>query len=210
MSVPGCGVFEDDITPRVLQELAAPRRALFLDRDGIINVDHGYVHRGEDTQWMPGIFELSRMAIDAGCLVVVVTNQAGIARGYYDDQQFLAYTRWVHGEFKARGAALHATCYCPHHPDAVDPQARTCECRKPAPGMILEAARRYGIALGESALLGDKSWDVQAGRSAGVGLNLLLEGDGDPAPGTVRSLGEAEHILRKYFASPKGATDVRI
>jgi len=209
MPLPACGVFEDEAAPS-LPGPPARRRALFLDRDGVINLDHGYVHRAEDTQWVPGIFELCRVAKEVGCLLIVVTNQAGIARGYYDESQFRAYTRWLHDEFRSRGVALQATCYCPHHPEAKDPASRACDCRKPAPGMILEAARRYRISLGESALVGDKTWDVQAGCRAGVGLNLLYERAGDGGPGSVRTLPEAGVILRDYFETGMGATDVRI
>ncbi|QGW66801.1 D-glycero-beta-D-manno-heptose 1,7-bisphosphate 7-phosphatase [Lysobacter soli] len=187
--------------------MSKPRRALFLDRDGVINVDHGYVHRSEDTRWLPGIFGVCRTAIEAGCLVIVVTNQAGIARGYYSEATFRDYTRWMHAQFKARGVVLHATYYCPHHPDAPDPSCRQCGCRKPAPGMILEAARRYNIALGESAMLGDKPWDVQAGQSAGIGLNLRFSTDANPAPGVVRTLDEAAWIIHQYFESCAGGAD---
>lgn len=157
---------------------APPRRALFLDRDGVINVNHGYVHRPEQTQWLPGIFELCRAARAAGFVLVVVTNQAGIARGLYTEEQFLEYTRWVHAQFRQNGAPLEATFYCPHHPDAgVGAGLIDCDCRKPEPGMLLSAARLLGLDLANSLLLGDTESDTQAAAAAGVGRAFLLGRD---------------------------------
>jgi D-glycero-D-manno-heptose 1,7-bisphosphate phosphatase len=156
---------------------SAPRRALFLDRDGVINVDTGYVHTAAQTHWLPGIFDLVAEAVRAGYAPVVVTNQAGIARGYYSDAEFLDYTRWVHAQFAARGAPLLATVYSPHHPEAGLGALRVaCECRKPAPGMLLAAAQALGIDLGASLMIGDTPKDIAAARAAGVGRTRLLEG----------------------------------
>ena len=154
-----------------------PRRALFLDRDGVINVDTGYVHTAAQTQWLPGIFELVADAVRAGYAPVVVTNQAGIARGYYTEAAFLEHTRWVHEQFAAHGAPLLATYYCPHHPEAgVGALRVTCDCRKPAPGMLLAAAQALDIDLGASLMIGDSPKDIEAARAAGVGRAHLLAG----------------------------------
>jgi D-glycero-D-manno-heptose 1,7-bisphosphate phosphatase len=143
--------------------------ALFLDRDGVINVDHGYVHLPDDTEWIPGVFELVSSARRAGYVPVVVTNQAGIARGIYSEEDFRDYTRWVHSVFLANNAPLAATYYCPHHPSAgKGPYMLRCDCRKPAPGMLLAAAKDLGLDLAKSALLGDKDSDLEAARAAGV------------------------------------------
>lgn len=156
----------------------AAGRVLFLDRDGVINVNFGYVHTPEQTQWVPGIFELCATAQARGYALVIATNQAGIARGYYDISAFEVYTRWMHAQFAQRGIAIAATLYCPHHPDAGNgPFTTVCRCRKPAPGMFLEAARRYPIDLPQSALVGDKISDMHAGHAAGVGRLFLLAGD---------------------------------
>ena len=153
-----------------------PHKALFMDRDGVINLDHGYVHTREQTEWVPGIFDLARAARAAGYVLVVVTNQAGIARGLYDVEQFRAYTRWVHASFEAEGAPLLATYYCPHHPEAgLGDLKVACNCRKPKPGMLLTAAEEYGIDLAASMLVGDTATDIGAGEAAGVGLNFHLE-----------------------------------
>jgi len=154
----------DPRADELLSTVPAPRKALFLDRDGVINVDRGYVHRPEDTEWMPGIFELCAKAQRAGYLLVVVTNQAGIARGYYNVDQFLTYTRWMHEQFAAHGTPLTATYYCPHH----EGFTVECRCRKPKPGMLLSAISRFEIDVGESILVGDKHSDIEAGVAAGL------------------------------------------
>ena len=146
------------------------RRALFLDRDGVINVDHGYVCSPEQTQFIDGIFELCRAATQYGFLNVVITNQAGIARGYYSESDFLAYMEWMRGEFRKHDAQLDAVYYCPHHPlHGHGDYRRECDCRKPKPGMILAAKRELDLDLTASVLLGDKPSDLEAGRIAGVG-----------------------------------------
>lgn len=163
------------------------RRVLFLDRDGVINVNHGYVHTPEATEWVPGIFELCTAAGNAGYGLVVVTNQAGIARGYYDRERFEAYTRWMDDQFAARGLALLATYYCPHHPQAgVGAGRLECNCRKPRPGMLLQAAEDLGIDLAGSVLVGDAASDVAAAEAAGLRLALLARQAAGPGPSLAR------------------------
>ena len=151
------------------------RRALFLDKDGVINVDHGYVCTPERTDFIDGIFDLCRTATGRGYLNVVVTNQAGIARGYYTEQDFLAYIDWVRDAFHQHGARLDAVYYCPHHSErGLGKYLRDCDCRKPKPGMIVKAARDLGLDLRASVLLGDKPSDTAAGHAAGVGTVIEL------------------------------------
>lgn len=164
------GRYLDPDAAALLAKFPAPRPALFLDRDGVINADHGYVHTPEQTQWMPGIFDLCREAVADGFVLVVVTNQAGIARGYYTEAQFLDYTRWMHAQFAKRGVPLLATYYCPHHPtEGKGIYLRDCDCRKPKPGMLLRAIEELGLLPSASKLIGDKASDLAAGASAGVG-----------------------------------------
>lgn len=159
----------------LLVRLPAPRKALFLDRDGVINVNHGYVHTAERTDWIPGIFDLVERADANGFVVVVVTNQAGIARGYYDEGEFERYTAWVHACFSRHGTALLATYHCPHHPaPGAGRQGVACACRKPAPGMLLRAAGDFDISLRDSLLIGDQPSDIEAARRAGVNRTLLF------------------------------------
>jgi D-glycero-D-manno-heptose 1,7-bisphosphate phosphatase len=151
-------------------------RALFLDRDGVINVDHGYVCTPERTEFIDGIFELCRAAKQADHLLVVITNQAGIARGYYSEREFLEYMDWMRMIFEQRGVALDAVYYCPHHPtEGVGDYRCECACRKPAPGMILCAQHDLGLDLARSTLVGDKESDVEAGRVAGVGSCIKIK-----------------------------------
>lgn len=160
---------------KIIASQTGGRRALFLDRDGVINKNRGYVHRAEDTEFMSGIFETCRVAAERNYLIVVITNQAGIARGYYTIETFLAYTEWLHEQFRDRGVSLLATYYCPHHPDYPVPgYSENCLCRKPAPGMIMSAARDFSIDLSTSLLVGDMESDVIAGKSAGISRSIRI------------------------------------
>jgi D-glycero-D-manno-heptose 1,7-bisphosphate phosphatase len=150
-------------------------KLLFLDRDGVINIDHGYVHRADQTEWVSGIFDFCRAARRAGYGLVVVTNQAGIARGYYSEDSFRQYTRWVHEQFVEQDAPLLATYYCPHHPDAGVGEWRIeCDCRKPKPGMLRAASADFGVPLSQCILLGDKPSDIDAAKAAGLTRYYLV------------------------------------
>lgn len=157
-------------TTRVPWPEGGVRKALFLDRDGVINANHGYVHRAQDTEWVPGIFELGREALARGFELIIVTNQAGIARGFYSEQSFRDYTHWMHAQFEREGAPVLATYHCPHHPTAGQGvYLAQCACRKPAPGMLLRAQADWDLDLAASLLVGDQPSDLQAARAAGVG-----------------------------------------
>jgi D-glycero-D-manno-heptose 1,7-bisphosphate phosphatase len=146
------------------------RPALFLDRDGVINVDHGYVHTPEKFQFIEGIFDLVSTANRMGYLVVVVTNQAGIGRGYYSEEQFHALTYWMRARFTEHGGKIDSIYFCPYHPEhGIDEYRRESALRKPAPGMLLQAQSDLGIDMEQSILIGDKLSDITAGRAAGVG-----------------------------------------
>ena len=168
----------DPAADSLLVVALAPRKALFLDRDGVININHGYVHTPADTNWVPGIFELVADAHARRYLPIVVTNQAGIGRGLYDEAGFLEYTAWMHAQFAARGTPLLATFWCPHHPEAGLGDYRVdCDCRKPRPGMLLEAIARFDIDPARSMMVGDKQGDLDAAAAAGVPARLLGEQD---------------------------------
>lgn len=157
-------------------KLFRSRRALLLDRDGVINVNFGYVHTPEATDWVDGIFDLCHAAESAGYGLVVVTNQAGIGRGLYSEVQFAQYTAWMLQQFSARGITILRVYYCPHHPSAGEGVYRVeCQCRKPRPGMILAAARDLDIDLSASVMIGDKRSDMQAARVAGVGRCVQID-----------------------------------
>ncbi|GAA0751508.1 D-glycero-beta-D-manno-heptose 1,7-bisphosphate 7-phosphatase [Ideonella azotifigens] len=150
-------------------------RAVFLDRDGVVNRDHAYVHRWEDFEFVPGALDAARRLADAGFRLVIVTNQSGIARGYYTEAQYFALTERMCAVFERQGAPLAAVYHCPHHPaGSVVAFARECDCRKPRPGMILRAAAEHLLSLPESILVGDKLSDIEAARAAGVGRAYLV------------------------------------
>ncbi len=161
--------------------MKAQRRALFLDRDGVINVDHGYVCRREVFEFVDGIFDLCRRATDLDYLIFVITNQAGIGRGYFTEQQFHDLTEWMRAEFLARQVKIAGVYFCPFHPEyGVGDYKRESDFRKPGPGMILQAAREHALDLAQSVLLGDKESDIAAGVAAGVGRNVLYRPNGIP------------------------------
>jgi D-glycero-D-manno-heptose 1,7-bisphosphate phosphatase len=154
------------------------RGALFLDRDGIVNLDTGYVHRPADFVFRPGIFALCAAARARGLALVVATNQAGIGRGYYTEADFHALTRWMLARFAAVGIGFDAVEYCPDHPThGMGPYRRDNPRRKPGPGMILDACAALGLDPARSAMLGDRATDMQAALAAGVARRLLLPAD---------------------------------
>jgi len=159
------------------------RRAAFLDRDGVINLDHGYVYRREDFEFIDGTLDACARLHRLGLLLVVVTNQAGIGRGLYDEDDFRRLTDWMTAEFAAAGAPLAGVYHCPHHPDAALPAYRlVCGCRKPAPGMLLMATRELSLDPSRSLLFGDKASDIEAAAAAGVTQRVLLGRDGRAVP----------------------------
>jgi len=158
--------------------MIARNKALFLDRDGVINVEKHYVYRIEDFEFMPGIFDLCTQAQALNYRLVVITNQAGIARGYYSEADFQRLTDWMLGEFRARGIMIDRVYHCPHHPTAgVGEYRRDSFDRKPNPGMILQAQRDFDLDLTHCVLIGDMDTDIAAGRAAGVGHLLKLSNE---------------------------------
>jgi len=155
------------------------RRAAFLDRDGVINVNHGYVIRQQDFTFVPGTLEACATLSRSGLALVVVTNQSGIGRGYYDEASFAVLTAWMRACFAAAGAPLAGVYHCPHHPTEALPFWRLdCDCRKPAPGMLLRAAAELNLDLAGSLMFGDHDSDLEAARAAGVATRIWLATDG--------------------------------
>ena len=141
-------------------------KALFLDRDGTVNVDYGYVHEWSKFEFVEGVMEFCRRAQGHGYSIFVVTNQSGIARGMFTEREYQSLTRRMKREFARNGVKITAVYHCP---DLDGPD------RKPAPGLFLKARRRYGIDMKRSVSIGDKPRDVEAGKAAGVGRNVLLD-----------------------------------
>lgn len=156
------------------------RPAAFLDRDGVLNKDHGYVHKPEDFHWQPGAREAVKLLNDSGYLVILVTNQSGIGRGYYDEEAFHALTDWMQAELAQVGAHMDDVFFCPHHPEnAKGDYLQACRCRKPNPGMIEQACGRWDIDMARSFVIGDSDKDMGLATAVGlpghrfVGGNLL-------------------------------------
>ena len=146
-------------------------RAAFLDRDGVINVDYGYVSDIKDFEFKEGIFELLKFLQDKGYKLFIVTNQSGIARGYYTEADFHNLMDYMIKELKKRNIKITDYAFCHHHPDITG----ECECRKPNPGMILNLAKKYNIDLKNSIMIGDKQSDIKAGKNAGIKQNYLVK-----------------------------------
>ncbi|MBQ4864429.1 D-glycero-beta-D-manno-heptose 1,7-bisphosphate 7-phosphatase [Pseudoalteromonas sp. MMG013] len=152
------------------------QKAIFLDRDGVINVDHAYVHKREDFQFIEGVFEACQYFIAQGYIIVVVTNQSGIGRGYYTEAQFNVLSQWMCEEFAKRDVAISKVYFCPHHPSKAEPEYLVdCQCRKPRAGMLMQAINEFDIKVENSVMVGDKVSDIQAARSAGVKTAILVE-----------------------------------
>ncbi|WLS78166.1 D-glycero-beta-D-manno-heptose 1,7-bisphosphate 7-phosphatase [Erwinia pyri] len=149
--------------------------AIFLDRDGTMNVDHGYVHEIDNFQFIDGAIEAMQELKKMGYALVMVTNQSGIARGMFSEDTFMQLTEWMDWSLADRDVDLDGIYFCPHHPEAVVEEYRQqCDCRKPAPGMLLAAQKELNIDMAASYMVGDKIDDVLAGKAAGVGINVLV------------------------------------
>lgn len=150
-------------------------KALFLDRDGVINKDYGYVYERERFDFIYGIFDITRYACSHNFKVFIITNQAGIGRGYYSEAQFHELTRWMTERFVEAGAPISQVYFSPYHPTAgIGQYLKDDFSRKPYPGMILQAQKEHEIDLDLSILIGNNFTDIKAGLAAGVGTNLLL------------------------------------
>jgi D-glycero-D-manno-heptose 1,7-bisphosphate phosphatase len=175
-------------------------RALFMDRDGVVNEEVGYLHQTDEVRFVDGIFSLCRTAAGLGYRLIVVTNQAGIARGYYSEADFDALMEFMRGELRAEGVELDAVYYCPFHPEhGVGKYKQEHEDRKPGTGMLRRGAREFGVDLSESVMVGDRCSDVGAANAAGLRQMFLIGGTEAAACGgeyvMVESLAEVERWL---------------
>ncbi len=145
-------------------------KALFLDRDGVINVDYGYVGKVEEFEFVDGILDCIRRFQEQGFQPIIVTNQSGVGRGYYSHEDFEKVTAFMLQKMREHGIKIDRihVFFCPHTPDA------GCECRKPQPGMFLQAKERFDIDMPHSIMIGDKPSDIEAAKAAGVGKTILV------------------------------------
>lgn len=163
------------INRELIENKILSKPAVFLDRDGVINVDHGYVHDEHDFEYIDGVFEAAKAFKDMGYLLVLVTNQSGIARGKFSEDRFLSLTQWMDWNFVDNGVELDGIYYCPHHPEhGIGDYKQDCECRKPKPGMFISARDFLKIDMANSVMIGDKAEDMMAAEAAGVGTRVLV------------------------------------
>ena len=155
-----------------------PNKAIFFDRDGTLNVDVHYLHDPADFVWIEGAIAAIRWANTHGYLVIVVTNQSGIARGYYDEDAVRHLHDWMNAELAVHGAHIDAFYYCPHHTEgSVPAYVKQCDCRKPAPGLLLRALREHNIDPAASLMIGDALRDISCAQQAGIRGVLYTGGD---------------------------------
>lgn len=154
------------------------KKAAFLDRDGVINIDKGYVYKWDDFEFIEGSKQALKILQDNGYAIVIITNQSGIARGYYNEKHYNTLTNKLRESLIADQIKIDAIYHCPHHPRGnISELTINCDCRKPKPGMIFKAKRDLGLSLKESILIGDKLSDIQAGLAAGLVYNFLLRSE---------------------------------
>jgi D-glycero-D-manno-heptose 1,7-bisphosphate phosphatase len=162
------------------------KKALFIDRDGVVNVDKVHVHTIDRFEFTYGIFDLCRKYLESGYLILIITNQAGIAKGYYTEDDFRILMDWVLKEFEKQEIKIEKVYHCPHHPEFTGP----CSCRKPEPGMIIRAIKDYDLQIEDCVLIGDKESDLEAGKRAGIPENNMLLLKGTPAENLKRLPGK--------------------
>ena len=168
-------------------------KAVFLDRDGTLNIDYGYVHKIDDFHFIEGSIEALKKLKEMGYLLVLVTNQSGIARGYFTEQEFLQLTEWMDWSLADRGVDLDGIYYCPHHPEAKLAEFKQdCDCRKPKSGMLLQAIEELNIDPARSIMIGDKIEDLFAGQGAKIKTNILVRTGKEV---TAKEEDEADYVL---------------
>ncbi|MBN2636272.1 MAG: HAD family hydrolase [Prolixibacteraceae bacterium] len=152
-------------------KVQAKNKALFLDRDGTLNIENNYVYKIEDFKFIEGILDVIKSYQEKGFLIFIISNQSGIARGFYTENEYLILTKWIIAKLEDYGIHITKVYHCPHHPDFTG----ECDCRKPKPGMILKAIHEFNINPSESVLIGDKKSDILAGKNAKIGKNLFIQ-----------------------------------
>jgi D-glycero-D-manno-heptose 1,7-bisphosphate phosphatase len=189
VAIPFVDGFSTTALVRRIRQFEMPlRKAIFLDRDGVINKDRSYVHRWEDFEFVPGAIEGMKKLQDAGYALVIVTNQSGIARGHYTEIHYQDLSKTLTQHLLERGVKLDGVYHCPHHPKGSVPAlAINCDCRKPKPGLLLQAAKELGLSMTDSVLIGDKPSDIEAARAAGVGRAYSVDSDNSEAMNKVNA-----------------------
>jgi D-glycero-D-manno-heptose 1,7-bisphosphate phosphatase len=171
-------------------------KAIFLDRDGTINVEKNYLYKIEDFEFLPGVIEGLKLLQEAGYLLIIITNQSGIGRGYYTEEDFNILNNWMLEKLKEKGVKITAVYYCPHLPDAqVEKYRKNCECRKPKLGMFLRAIEDYDIDLSRSCAIGDKIRDCAICKDTLCSGFLICENE---KPDVITSVKKGEYQRINY------------
>ena len=183
-------------------------KAVFLDRDGVINLDKGYTYLWEEFEFLPRAIDAMPSLVLAGYLLVIVTNQSGIARGKYTENQYWELTKKLLDFLKTKGIKINGIYHCPHHVQGKIPDLSfECDCRKPKPGLLLRAAKEHDINMEESVMIGDMLSDIQAARAAGIGETYLVRSGNKDNP---LSSNEADFVCDDLFACVKKILTDRI
>lgn len=175
-------------------------KAVFLDRDGTINVDYGYVHQIDDFHFIDGVIDALLQLKKKGYMLVLVTNQSGIARGYFSEEQFLQLTEWFDWSLADRGVDFDGIYYCPHHPEGQGEYREDCDCRKPKAGMFTQAIADLNIDPTQSIMVGDKLEDLLAAENAGVKTKILVRTGKEVTP---QAEAKADKVLDSLADLPK-------
>ncbi|MBC8548513.1 MAG: HAD family hydrolase [Candidatus Brocadiales bacterium] len=186
-------------------------KAVFLDRDGTINYERNYVHKIEDFELIPGTLEALRLLTEYNIKIYIITNQAGIARGYFTEEQFHDLTQYMLSRFDEIECKIEKVLYCPHHPDGTIPEyTRKCQCRKPGTKLIEEVMIKEKLNAGEIALVGDRDSDIEAGLRLGITTYLVLTGYGREHKDDTKAdyikpdmLSAIKHLLRESTTGQK-------
>ena len=145
------------------------RKAVFLDRDGTINIEKNYLYKIEDFEYIPGVIDALRQLCSMGYALIIISNQSGIARGYYTENDYEHLDSWVKEDLRQKGIDITASYYCPHHPEAIIPKYRIkCECRKPGTKLFWDAQKEYDIDMNVSFAVGDRMRDLAICKESGV------------------------------------------
>ncbi len=184
-------------------------KALFLDRDGVINEDTGYVHAIEGYRFMDGIFQVCRDFKEAGYLIIIITNQSGVARGYFTEDDFYNLNNHMLRAFEAEGIEIDRVYSCFHHPDGKGEYRKSCGCRKPEPGLFLQARDDFDIDMSASLMVGDRPSDIKASTAAGVETGFLIRGqypleEADPSCTVINGLSDLLEISKRAGLIPAG------
>jgi len=163
-------------------------RALFLDRDGVINIDKEYLYKIEDFEFVDGIFETIKLFQNDGYIIVIVTNQSGIGRGYYTQEDYMKLTEYMIDEFLKNGIKIDGVYHCPHTPED------RCSCRKPRSGMFMAAKKDFRIDMKSSVMIGDKESDMRAAKNAKVGERIFLSSSGSKCSDATKNITKLSEI----------------